>query len=179
MTNLLPIIYLIILVSSLCVAITVLIGQLIKRKNIESNFNTLQKKVGSKKATPQEYYSIGVIYLSKKLFDQAVINFSEALRMWDKSDLKGLASLYNTIGFTYFESGQFDISIYYYQEAISIIPEYIIALNNLGYAYEKKNMFSDALEIYKQVSIYDKYNSIALDKVSSLKKRVRTRDDRI
>lgn len=179
MTNILPTLYLTLLVSSLCLAVFFLIGELIKRKNREYNFNTLQKRVNSKRATSKEYYSIGVIYLSKKLFDQAVINFSEALRIWDKSDLKGLANLYNTIGFTYFESDQFDISIYYYKEAISISPEYTVALNNLGYAYEKKNMLSQALETYREVTVYDKYNSIALDKILSLKNRVRTRDDRI
>ena len=179
MTNLLPILYLTILIFSLGLAIFFLFGQLVKRKNIESNFNTLQKKLQSKRITSQEYYSIGVIYLSKKLFDQAVINFSEALKIWDKSDLKGLANLYNTIGFTYFESGQFDISIYYYKEAVSIIPEYTIALNNLGYAYEKNNMLSQALKTYKQVVTYDKHNSTACDKITSLEKRIRTRDDRI
>jgi tetratricopeptide (TPR) repeat protein len=85
----------------------------VRKKEIETELSELQKKNRLGTSTPSEQYSLGVIYLSKKLFDQAILQFSSALKNWDKLDTKGLANLYNTIGFTYFESGQYDVSIYY------------------------------------------------------------------
>ena len=180
MNSLLPMLYLVVLICSMCLLVIFLLRQILKRKNVESDFDKLQKKIKSKSATSQDYYSIGVIYLSKKLFDQAIVNFSQALKIWDMSDPTSLANLYNTIGFTYFETGQFDISIYYYKQAISLIPKYIIALNNLAHSYEKNNMITEAIQTYNKVLIYDKTNPIAFNKIKFLSSKIRLiRDDRI
>jgi tetratricopeptide (TPR) repeat protein len=179
MNNLLPITYLTILILVLSILTFVLIKQISDKKNIENQLYNLQAKVRSKTADPSDYYSLGVIYLSKKLFDQAIIQFSYALNTWDKQDSKGIANLYNTIGFTYFESGQYDLSIYYYTEAINQLPDYIVALNNLAYSYEKKKMTEKAIETYKQVLLLDSENEVAKNKIEILSRRLRTRDDRI
>ena len=67
-----------------------------------------------------------------------------------------------------------DFAIYYYKKAISTIPNYTIALNNLAYAYEKKKMISQAIEVYKLVLQYNKENTIATEKLISLSKRYKT-----
>jgi tetratricopeptide (TPR) repeat protein len=139
MNNLLPTLYLLILFISLCTLLAFLFLQIIRKKEIETELFELQKKNRFGTATPAEQYSLGVIYLSKKLFDQAILQFSSALKNWDKLDTEGLATLYNTIGFTYFESGQYDVSIYYYKEAISLNSNYAIAMNNLAYSYETRS----------------------------------------
>ena len=77
--------------------------QIIRKKEIETELSQLQKKNRAGSATPSDQYSLGVIYLSKKLFDQAIVQFSTALKNWDRLDTEGLATLYNTIGFTYFD----------------------------------------------------------------------------
>ena len=179
MNSILPIIYLLILFISLSILFIFLSGQILKKKELEKELSELQKKLRSGSAKPEDYYSIGVIYLSKKLFDEAILQFSKALKNWNKEDIEGLSNLYNTIGFTYFESEQFDVSIYYYKEAISLRPNYIVALNNLGYAYEKKKMLQDAIEVYSKVLIFDRENEIANKKLISLKGRSKIRDDRI
>jgi tetratricopeptide (TPR) repeat protein len=107
------------------------------------------------------------------LFDQAIIQFRYALKSWDTNDKEGLANLYNTIGFTYFESEQYDLAIYYYKEALKNLQTYTTAWNNLGYAYEKKKLFSDALESYSNVLRYDKENDIALGRFQVLQRRVK------
>nr|BDA99273.1 hypothetical protein [Cryptomonas sp. NIES-3952] len=179
MNSLLPVLYLTLLFILLFVVVTILFRQILKKRDVEKDLTELQKKLRLGIATPVDHYSLGVIYLSKKLFDEAILQFSNALKGWDRSDVEGLANLYNTIGFTYFESEQFDISIYYYKEAIELKPTYLIALNNLAYSYEKKKMFQDALEVYSRVLSYDKTNTIANEKLTSLKTRIKTRDDRI
>ena len=179
MNNLLPTLYLVILFISLCVLLIFLFIQIIRKKETETELSQLQKKNRSGSATPSEQYSLGVIYLSKKLFDQAIVQFSSALKNWDKLDTEGLATLYNTIGFTYFESGQYDVSIYYYKEAINLNSNYIVALNNLAYSYEKKKMLQEAIRTYSKVLTLDENNKTAIEKLLSLQKRSKIRDDRI
>ena len=179
MNSILPVIYLLILFISLVTLLTFLVRQILKKKELETELSELQKKLRSGSATAKDYYSVGVIYLSKKLFDEAILQFSKALKNWDKDDLEGLSNLYNTIGFTYFESEQFDVSIYYYKEAIALRPNYIVALNNLAYAYEKKRMLQDAVEVYSQVLTLDTENETANEKLITLKGRSKIRDDRI
>jgi len=179
MNSILPIIYLIVLFAALLIIILILLKQIFQKKDLEQNLSELQKKLRLGIATPLDHYSLGVIYLSKKLFDEAILQFSNALKNWDKNDVEGLSNLYNTIGFTYFESEQFDVSIYYYKEAIELNPTYTIALNNLAYSYEKKKMFEDAIDVYSKVLGYDANNPIANEKLLSLRTRVKTRDDRI
>jgi tetratricopeptide (TPR) repeat protein len=179
MSSILPIVYLLILFICLVVLLLFLSKQILKKKELEKELSELQKKLRSGIATPKDYYSIGVIYLSKKLFDEAILQFSKALKNWDKEDIEGLSNLYNTIGFTYFESEQFDVSIYYYKEAIALRPNYIVALNNLAYAYEKKKMLQDAIEVYSKVLILDEENETANEKLIILNGRSKIRDDRI
>jgi tetratricopeptide (TPR) repeat protein len=179
MTNLLPLLYLTILLLSLCVLAFFLFTQIIRKKETETEFSILQKKLQSNEMNYFDHYSLGVIYVSKKLFDQAIVQFSYALKTWDKTDPNGLANLYNTIGFTYFQTEQFELAIYYYKEALNLVPEYIISLNNLAYAYEKKKLFLDALQTYEKVLEYDEINPIANEKLILLRRRIKNRDDRI
>jgi tetratricopeptide (TPR) repeat protein len=173
MDNLLPLVYLTVLLAVLTVLTLLLFKQIFQKRKIEEALSELQLKVRSQSATGEDYYLLGTIYLSKKLFDQAIIQFRYALQLWDKNDKDGIANLYNTVGFTYSESNQYDLAIYYYNEAIKSLSNYTTALTNLGYAYEKKGAFLDALETYKFVLSYDKENEIALSRLQLLQRRVR------
>jgi tetratricopeptide (TPR) repeat protein len=173
MDNILPLIYLLILLGSLSL-VTVVIGkEVIKKRQMELQLATLQNKIRTKECEYKDYYNLGKIYLSKKLFDQAIIQFRYALKLWDLNDKEGLANLYNTVGFTYAETEQYEIAIYYYQEAIKYIKNYVAALNNLGFAYEKKQLISEAIKIYKEVIDYDSKNEIATSRLIVLSRRLR------
>jgi tetratricopeptide (TPR) repeat protein len=173
MDNLLPLVYLSVLLLVLLTLTLFLFKQIFQKKKVEEALSELQVKVRSNIATGEDYYLLGTIYLSKKLFDQAIIQFRYALQLWDKNDKEGIANLYNTVGFTYSESNQYDLAIYYYNEAIKNLSNYTTALNNLGYVHEKKGSFSDAIEAYKAVIAYDKSNEVALDRLQILKRRVK------
>ena len=173
MENLLPLTYLLILLTILSILAFFLIQEILKKRTLETNLYELQKKVRENKATGVDHYLLGTIYLSKKLFDQAIIQFRYALKRWDNGDKEGLANLYNTIGFTYFESEQYELAIYYYKEALKNFKNYTTAWNNLGYAYEKKKMLSEALESYKSVLSYDQENEIANGRFQMLERRVK------
>jgi len=179
METTLPFIYLFTLLFFLSAVAFFLIQEIQKKREIENNLYELQKKIRENKATYEDHYLLGTLYLSKNLSDQAIIQFRCALNIWDSNDFKGLANLYNTIGYTYFESDQYDLSIYYYKEAIKNMKDYITAWNNLGYAYEKKKMNSEAMIAYLNVIQYDENNQTANDRVESLKRKLKIRDDRI
>ena len=179
MENILPLIYLLTLLTLLGSLTFFLVQEIIKKRNLENRLYTLQKKVRENAADYEDHYLLGTLYLSKKLFDQAIVQFRYALKLWNTKDNVGLANLYNTIGFTYFESEQYDLAIYYYKEAIKKLEGYTTAWNNLGYAYEKKKMNTDALNIYKKVLEYDNKNEIAINQIQILNRKVKNRDDRI
>ena len=98
--------------------------------------------------------------------------FRYALQIWKNEDLEGISNLYNTIGFTYAETEQYELAIYYYKEALKNDSNYIVALNNLGYAYEKQKMVSDALATYQEVTKKEPENETATSRIQLLKRRI-------
>jgi tetratricopeptide (TPR) repeat protein len=70
--------------------------------------------------------------------------------------------LYNTIGFTYFKSEKYKQAIYYYLEAIKILPDYTLGWNNLGFAYESTKEYEQAMQSYRNVLKYEEKNKMAL-----------------
>ena len=172
MQNFLPLVYLIFLLGVLSFFFLTIIRQILQRQNAEKDLYELKKKVQTNQADYIDYYLLGTLYLSKKLFDQAILQFRYALKLWDKEDNNGLTTLYNTLGFTYFKLEQYELAIYYYKESLKKTKDYIVALNNLGYAYEKQKMLPEAIEIYKETIKYDKSNNIAKDRVKIISRRL-------
>nr|BDA97130.1 photosystem I assembly protein Ycf37 [Cryptomonas borealis] len=177
MNNLLATLYVTLLGGSLTGILFFLFLQIVKKIETETSFEHLKQKISYNDANCFDYYFMGTICLLKKLSNQAVLYFSRSLKECDKSDRTNLTNLYNAIGFTYSQTNQFDMSIYYYEEAISISPNYIVALKNLAYSYEKKKLFHKAIEIYTKILTYDETNPMAVKKLQALKKTYR--DDRI
>jgi len=172
MDNVVPLLYLSILLISLVLISIFIGGQIIERKQIEDNLSVLQNKIRNNVANAEDYYELGSIYLSKKLFDQAILQFRYALQIWKNEDLEGISNLYNTIGFTYAETEQYDLAIYYYQEALKNDNNYTVALNNLGYAYEKQKMINEAITTYKKVITKEPNNETAVSRIQILKRRI-------
>jgi len=172
MDNIVPLLYLSILLLALATLSVFIGGQIIERKKIENNLSDLQNRIRNNNADADDYYDLGSIYLSKKLFDQAIMQFRYALQIWKNEDFEGISNLYNTIGFTYAETEQYELAIYYYKEALKNDENYTIALNNLGYAYEKQKMLKEAFTTYKQVIEKEPSNEIALSRIQILKRRI-------
>lgn len=167
----LPVVYLSVLLIILAGTAVFVLNQIIKTRRLESRFSRLQKQIKEGKGTPQEYYELGSIYLDKKLYVQSTGLFQKALKAKDV-ETENKALIYNALGYAYFAQEQYDLAIKNYKEAIRLYPEYTIALNNLGNAYEKKQLIVQAVEVYEQTLSRDSQNKTAKRRLESLQKRL-------
>ena len=172
MANLLPSTYLTILIVLLAVASFAIFFQIFKTRKTESQLSKLQSKLSKEKGTAQEFYQLGSIYLEKKLFNQAAIYLKKALKVQDEEDTEGFSRICNALGYAYFAQEQYDLAIRHYKDALKAIPDYVVALNNLGHAYERKQLTSQALETYEKSLKCDPKNSTAKHRADSLRKRL-------
>lgn len=168
----LPIAYISALLAILVFAAIYILREVIKTRKQESTFSRLQNKLKKEKGSAEEYYELGSLYLDKKLFVQSITLLQKALKVDKNLPPENQALIYNAMGYAYFAQEQYDIAIRQYKEALKLYPEYVIALNNLGNVYEKKQMIVKAVETYKEVLNYDPENKTATQRVNSLEKRL-------
>lgn len=172
MNDNLPIVYISALLVILILAAIYILREVIKTRRQENTFSRLQKKLRQEKGTAEEYYQLGSLYLDKKLFVQSLSLLKKALKADKELPSENQALIHNAMGYAYFAQEQYDIAIREYKEALKLYPEYVIALNNLGNVYEKKQMIVKAVETYKQVLEYEPENKTASQRVKTLEKRL-------
>ena len=166
-----PILYISILLTLLIGAAFFVTLQVLKTRRVESALTRLQSKLNKEKGTAEEYYELGSILLDKRLFTQAIAQFQKAIKL-ETLEGQDLAAVYNAMGFAYFAQEQFDLAIRQYKEALKLLPEYVTALNNLGHAYERKQLTAQALEVYEQALGLEPTNQTAKRRAESLRKRL-------
>ena len=172
MNDNLPILYISALLVILVFAAIYILREVIKTRRQEITFSRLQKKLKQETGTAEEYYQLGSLYLDKKLFVQSLTLLKKALKADKELPSENQALIHNAMGYAYFAQEQYDIAIREYKQALKLYPEYVIALNNLGNVYEKKQMIVKAVETYKQTLEYDPENKTANLRVKSLEKRL-------
>ena len=172
MNNNLAIYYVSTLLVILVIAAIVVLKEVIKTRLSENTFSKLQKKLKGSKGTSEEYYQLGSLYLDKKLFVQSIGLFEKALKADKKLPAENEALIHNAMGYAYFAQEQYDIAIRKYKDALKVYPEYVVALNNLGNVYEKKQLIAQAVEVYDKALKQDPDNKTAKRRSESLKKRL-------
>ena len=165
-------VYFILLLGLLGVAAVFVFRQVIKTRRVENNLSALQDKLGQSKGSTQEYFEMGSILLSKKLYAQSTSLLQKALKRAEKEGETEVSPIYNALGYAYFAQEQYDMAIKQYKVALEQNPNYVTALNNLGHAYEKKNLTQQALDAYEQTLKLDQKNATAKKRAQSLKKRL-------
>ena len=138
-----------------------LIVQIQLKQNLEKNLTGFQSQINKKSYESQ--FKLGQIYLRKKIYNKAIAEFRECFSIWDKNDRLGLASLLNTLGFTYFNLKQYEIAKYYYKIALSLTPDYFISLTNLAYLYQSQGQIDELDDVYKKLKKLDSNNPKTLE----------------
>ncbi len=171
MESYLPIAYISGLLGLLAIAAVTVFRQVLKTQKIEKALSRLQGKLGTEKGTAQEYYELGSILLDKRIYVQAIAQFQKAIKAETLEGLE-LAAVYNALGFTYFSQEQYDLALRNYKEALKLAPDYVTGLNNLGHAYERKQLAAPALEAYEKALTLEPNNQTAKRRAESLRKRL-------
>lgn len=91
------------------------------------------------------YSNRALAYRKKRLWDQAIADFNEAIRL-----NPGFAAAFTNRGNAYYFKGQFDRAIEDYDEAIRLAPGLAEAFSNRGNVYRKKGYFDRAIEDYEK-----------------------------
>nr|YP_011007077.1 hypothetical protein V2492_pgp022 [Phaeostrophion irregulare]WAM64364.1 hypothetical protein [Phaeostrophion irregulare] len=172
MNALFPLVYSLILFLVLCSISVFLIKQVINTQKTEKKIIFLQERININQFSYHDTYKLGQLYLKKKLFNKAILLFRKSLDTWDSNDKIGLGSLYNTLGFTYFNLKQYEFAIYYYQIAIKILPDYTLALKNLAYTYEKLTWYNKADKIYQKSLYLNPIDKVVLSRKQLLKRKL-------
>ncbi len=166
----LPILYIGLLLVILVAAGGAVLRQILQTRKVENSLERLQSKLTKEKGTAQEYFELGSIYLTKRIYAQAIVQFKKALKD-DHISIEENALIYNALGFAHFSQEQYDLAIRQYKESLKANPDYVTALNNMGHAYERKQLMAQALEAYEQVLILEPENTTAKRRAESLRKR--------
>ena len=174
MSNNLAVVYLSILLVLLAGVSISIFRQILKTRKTENALSRLQKKLTKEKGTVQEYYEMGSIFLDKKIYAQAIALFQKAIKVGEQEGEEKVAPIYNALGFAYFVQEQYDLAIRNYKEALKYDPNYVTVLNNLGHAYERKNLTTQALQAYEQALEAEPKNTNAKRRVESLRRRLVT-----
>jgi len=80
------------------------------------------------------------------------------------------ALIHNALGYAYAAQEQYDLAIREYKDALKVVPTYVIALKNLAFAYERKQLTSEAIETYQSVLDLDGGNAVAQKRLDVLRK---------
>ena len=135
----------------------------------EQNFSNLQTLIQAEKSvTFEKYLELGILLLNKKLYSQATKYLKLAILKCD--DIILLGNIYNNLGYCYFQQGNLKLAQSFYEEALSYLPDYVIALNNLAYLFENQKNYEKALELYGKSYSFDSQNPVTVKQVKKLQK---------
>lgn len=76
---------------------------------------------------------LGTDYNLMKEYDKALSNLNKAMELTDSVDYEAVSQIMSSIGDVYYAKGDRDSAFVYYDKAISIDPDNLLALNNCAY----------------------------------------------
>jgi tetratricopeptide (TPR) repeat protein len=94
-------------------------------------------------------YGIGSVYLDQQKNAEARESFERALKL-RASYPDTLANSWNNLGLLAAREGRTGEAVGYFQEALKLSPDHLIALDNLGSAYRQQKRWDDARKTYEQ-----------------------------
>ena len=163
--------YSIILFVVLIVISVFVFRQFLRTRKEELNLVKFEQKGLDSLTKASELYEFGSIQIKKRLYSEATTTFLKAIKYYENEPDEAKAIIENALGFSYAAQNQFKKAIKHYNFAIKSLPEYTVALNNLGSAQQKLLEYDLAYATYKKVLGIDPKNKTAIKKSKELEKR--------
>ena len=124
--------------SLLLLVIAILVGrQLYKVRKDELKLLKLEKEDSNTKEDSAKMYELASVQLKKRLYPQATSTLKQALKKLDSEPDEAKALIENALGFALAAQNDFKAAIPHYKKALTAKSEYPVALNNLGFAYQR------------------------------------------
>jgi len=100
-------------------------------------------------SSAEALYGIGSVYLDQQKTSEARESFERALKL-RATYPDTLANSWNNLGLLAAREGRTGEAIPYFQEALKLSPDHLIALDNLGSAYRQLKRWDDARKTYER-----------------------------
>tara|TARA_B100000927_G_C16251690_1_gene383794 strand:- start:61 stop:618 length:558 start_codon:yes stop_codon:yes gene_type:complete len=163
--------YLLILFILLVIISIFVFRQFLRTRKEELNLVKFEQKGFESIDSAEELYEFGSIQIKKRLYAQATKTFMKAIKNSKDEPKEAKAIIENALGFSYAAQKDFKRAINHYDKAIQLLPEYIVAYNNLASAKQNLLEFEDAYLTYKKVLAIEPKNKTAKKKIKELEKR--------
>ena len=155
----------------LLLVISILVGrQLYKVRKDELKLIKLEKEDSNTKEDSAKMYELASVQLKKRLYPQATSTLKQALKKLDGEPKEAKALIENALGFALAAQNDFKSAVIHYKKALIAKSEYPVALNNLGFAYQRLLQEDEAYKNYKEVLKIDPKNKTAISQIKRLER---------
>ena len=155
----------------LLLVISILVGrQLYKVRKDELKLIKLEKEDSNTKEDSAKMYELASVQLKKRLYPQATSTLKQALKKLDGEPKEAKALIENALGFALAAQNDFKSAVIHYKKALKAKSEYPVALNNLGFAYQRLLQEDEAYKNYKEVLKLDPKNKTAISQIKRLER---------
>ena len=155
----------------LLVIIAFLVGrQLFKVRKDEMKLIKLEKEDSKTNEDSAKMYELASVQLKKRLYPQATTTLKQALKKLDGEPQEAKALIENALGFALAAQNDFKSAVIHYKKALTAKSEYPVALNNLGFAYQRLLKEDEAYKNYQEVLKLDPNNKTAISQIKRLER---------
>ena len=155
----------------LLVIISILVGrQLYKVRKDEMKLLKLEKEDSNTQEDSAKMYELASVQLKKRLYPQATSTLKQALKKLDGEPEEAKALIENALGFALAAQNDFKSAVIHYKKAITAKSDYPVALNNLGFAYQRLLKEDEAYKNYQEVLKLDPRNKTAISQIKRLER---------
>lgn len=162
----------------LLLVIAILVGrQLFKVRKDEMRLIDLEKIDSNIEKDAAMMYEMASVQLKKRLFPQATSTLKKALKQLDDEPDDAKALIQNALGFALAAQNDFKSAVIHYKKALKAKSEYSVALNNLGFAYQKLLQESEAYKSYQEVLKFEPNNKTANLQIKKIERRKGIKND--